>query len=145
MVVYDLKCEQGHGFEGWFDSLEGFEAQQANGSVACPICASTTVLRQLAAPRLNVAKHSAPARTAVAMSHNVSPEVMWRKMMAYLRNHTEDVGREFPEEARKIHYGEAEARSIRGSASQQEVAELSDEGIDVLPLPQFPILPDKLQ
>jgi hypothetical protein len=145
MVVYDLKCEQDHGFEGWFDSLEGFESQQANGSVSCPMCASTTILRRPAAPRLNVAKHSAPPRTAVAMSHNISPEVMWRKMMKYLRDHTEDVGREFPEEARKIHYGEIEARSIRGSASQQEVAELSDEGIDVLPLPQFPILPDKLQ
>lgn len=66
-------------------------------------------------------------------------------MMAYLRDHTVDVGNEFPEEARKIHYGEIEARSIRGSASQQEVAELSEEGIDVLPLPQFPVLPDKLQ
>ena len=145
MVVYDLKCEHDHVFEGWFDSLQGFEAQQANGRVSCPMCASTTVLRRPAAPRLNVAKHSAPSRTAVAMSHNMSPEVMWRKMMAYLRDHTEDVGREFPEEARKIYYGESEARSIRGSASQQEVAELSDEGIDVLPLPQFPILPDKLQ
>ena len=145
MVVYDLKCESGHAFEGWFDSLQGFETQQSKGSVSCPMCASTTILRRPAVPRLNVAKHSAPPRTAVAMSHNISPEVMWRKMMAYLRDHTVDVGNEFPEEARKIHYGEIEARSIRGSASQQEVAELSEEGIDVLPLPQFPVFPDKLQ
>ncbi len=145
MVVYDLKCENDHPFEGWFDSLEGFETQQAKGSVSCPLCASTTILRRPAVPRLNIAKHSTPARTSVAMSATLSPEAMWRKMMAYLRTHTEDVGAEFPEEARKMHYGESEARSIRGSASAQEVAELSDEGIDVLPLPQFPILPDKLQ
>ena len=145
MVVYDLMCEHDHSFEGWFDSFEGFEAQQAKGSVSCPLCASTTILRRPAAPRLNINKHSTPERSSVAMSPGMSPEAMWRKMMAYLRTHTEDVGTEFPEEARKIHYGESEARSIRGSASQQEVAELSDEGIDVLPLPHFPILPDKLQ
>lgn len=145
MVVYDLKCEQDHAFEGWFDSLEGFEAQQAKRRVECPLCASTSIIRRPAAPRLNVAKHSAPERRAVAMSHNMSPEVMWRKMITYLRTHTEDVGAAFPEEARKIHYGETEARSIRGNASRQDVAELSDEGIDVLPLPHFPVLPDKLQ
>ena len=145
MVVYDLTCEQDHAFEGWFDSLQGFEAQQVKGGVSCPLCASTTILRRPAAPRLNVAKHSAPARTSVAMSHNISTEAVWRKMMKYLRTHTEDVGSAFPEEARKIYYGEAKARSIRGSASQREVAELSDEGIDVLALPHFPLLPDKLQ
>ena len=145
MVVYDLTCEHDHAFEGWFDSLAGFEAQQSAGRVACPLCSSTTIVRRLAAPRLNIAKHSAPERSAVAMSPSMTPEAMWRKMMTYLRTHTEDVGAQFPEEARKIYYGEADPRSIRGSASQQEVAELNDEGIDVLPLPHFPILPDKLQ
>lgn len=145
MVVYNLCCEHDHAFEGWFDSLEGFELQQSNASIACPMCASTAIVRRPVAPRLNVSKHSASGRSAVAMSPSVTPEVMWRKMMTYLRQHTEDVGSQFPEEARKIYYGEAEARSIRGSASQQEVAELSDEGIDVLPLPHFPIIPDKLQ
>ena len=145
MVVYDLVCERDHAFEGWFDSLPGFEAQQLSGAVACPMCASTTIVRRPTAPRLNVSKHSAPERGTVAMSPTMTPEAMWRKMMTYLRTHTEDVGASFPEEARKIYYGEAEARSIRGNASKQEVAELNDEGIDVLPLPHFPIVPDKLQ
>ncbi len=145
MVVYNLSCEHDHAFEGWFDSLEGFESQQSGGNVVCPMCSSTSIVRRPVAPHLNVTKHSAPERSAVAMSPNMSAEAMWRKMMAYVRNHTENVGAQFPEEARKIYYGETEARSIRGNASQQEVAELSDEGIDVLPLPHFPILPDKLQ
>ncbi len=145
MVVYNLSCEHDHAFEGWFDSLEAFEGQQANGGLACPMCDSTTIVRRPVAPHLNVSKHSAPERSAVAMSPNMSAEAMWRKMMAYVRNHTEDVGSQFPEEARKIYYGETEARSIRGNASQQEVAELNEEGIDVLPLPHFPIVPDKLQ
>jgi hypothetical protein len=145
MVVYNLCCEHDHAFEGWFNSLEGFESQQSTGGVACPMCASTTVVRRPVAPRLSVTKHSAPERNAVAMSPSITPEAMWRKMMAYLRQHTEDVGSQFSEEARKIHYGETEARGIRGSASQQEVAELNEEGIDVLPLPLFPIVPDKLQ
>lgn len=145
MVVYNLSCEHDHAFEGWFDSLEGFDLQHSNGSLSCPMCGSATIARRPVAPHLNVTKHSVPERSAVAMSPNMSAEAMWRKMMAYVRNHTEDVGAQFPEEARKIYYGEAEARSIRGNASQQEVAELSDEGIDVLPLPHLPILPDKLQ
>jgi hypothetical protein len=79
------------------------------------------------------------------MTPNLSAEAMWRKALAYIRKHTEDVGAAFPEEARKIHYGETAVRNIRGQASAQDVAALSDEGIDVTPIPNLPPLPDKLQ
>ncbi len=79
------------------------------------------------------------------MTPKLSPEAMWRKVFAYIRNNTEDVGAAFPEEARKIHYGETAVRNIRGQASAQDVAALNDEGIEVLPIPGLPLLPDKLQ
>ena len=94
--------------------------------------------------RLNISKHSG-APTPVAMMPNTSPEAMWRKVLAYIRKNTENVGAAFPEEARKIHYGETAVRNIRGQASLQDVAALSDEGIEVTPIPNIPPLPDKLQ
>jgi hypothetical protein len=145
MVVYDLVCEHEHPFEGWFDSLIGFEAQQRKGQVSCPACGSITIVRRPAAPRLNIAKHSASATKQVAMTPHLSPEAIWRNVLAYLRKNTEDVGAAFPEEARKIYYGETAARNIRGQATAQDVAALSDEGIDVMPIPNLPSLPDKLQ
>lgn len=145
MVVYDLICERDHAFEGWFDSLAGFEAQQSQGLVSCPLCSSTTIVRRPAAPRLNISKHSTDVTTPVAMTPNLSPQIMWRKMLAYIRKNTEDVGAAFPEEARKIHYGETATRNIRGQASAQDVADLSDEGIEVTPIPNLPPSPDKLQ
>ncbi len=145
MVVYDLICDCAHVFEGWFASLETFEVQQENGLVACPMCSSTAILRRPAAPRINVSKHSAGATRPVAMMPNLSPEALWRKALAYIRKNSEDVGAAFPEEARKIHYGETTVRNIRGQASAQDVAALSDEGIEVTPIPNLPPLPDKLQ
>ncbi len=145
MVVYNLVCEHDHPFEGWFDSLDAFDAQQASGALSCPLCASVTVVRRPSAPYLNVRAQSAHEQTAVAVAHDVSPQVLMAKMMAYIKLNTDDVGRAFPEEARKIYYGEAEVRSIRGQASQAEVAELNEEGIDVLAIPGLPLLPDKLQ
>ncbi len=145
MVVYDLICERDHPFEGWFASLKGFEDQQGKGLVSCPLCNSTVIVRRPAAPRLNITKHSAGVTTPVAMTPNLSPEALWRNVLAYIRKNTEDVGAAFPEEARKIYYGETDVRNIRGQASAQDVAALRDEGIEVTPIPSLPVLPDKLQ
>lgn len=79
------------------------------------------------------------------MTPNLSPEALWRNVLAYIRKNTEDVGAAFPEEARKIYYGETDVRNIRGQASAQDVAALRDEGIEVTPIPNLPVLPDKLQ
>ena len=145
MVVYNLVCEHDHPFEGWFDSLAVFDLQQREGSLSCPTCGSVTVLRRPSAPYLNMKAQTTNEQTAVALPHNMTPEMMMAKMMAYIKHNTDDVGRAFPEEARKIYYGEAKARSIRGQASRAEVAELSEEGIDVLAIPGIPLLPGKMQ
>lgn len=146
MKVFNLACEHGHSFEGWFASHEAFDAQQSKGLVACPFCESKTISRQLSAPRLNLsgATRERPAesessiqlRTEQAIS--VSPAQMWDMMRTFIAK-TEDVGSQFAEEARKMHYGEAPERGIRGQASREERDALREEGIETyaLPLPAF--------
>ena len=149
MKVLDLQCPHGHRFEGWFASVDDFESQLSRKLVECPICAATEVSRLPSAPRLNLSgATSAPndaARRASAAQGQASgaavPERM-REMeaqaMRALREvigKTENVGERFAEEARRIHYNEAPARSIRGVATPEDARSLVEEGIDVLPLP----------
>lgn len=136
MIVFDLRCGQGHGFEGWFDSGEAFDRQVGNGLVRCPVCDTSEVTR-LPSARVSVRKGgeaSAPATTQAAAG--LPPELLAKLRDAVRR--TEDVGRRFPEEARKIHYEEVPHRAIRGEATADEARELADEGIDFAPIP--PIL-----
>ena len=130
MKVLDLQCSHHHSFEGWFASQDDFENQLARGLVACPLCADTTITKKLSAPRLNL---SAPQEAA-----NVEPAQLEAALMKAVRQvvaNTEDVGDSFPEEARKMHYGEAAARNIRGQATPEQTEALIDEGIAVIPLP----------
>jgi len=130
MKVLDLQCSHHHSFEGWFASQDDFESQLARGLVACPLCADTTIIKKLSAPRLNL---SAPQEAA-----NVEPAQLEAALMKAVRQvvaNTEDVGDSFPEEARKMHYGEAAARNIRGQATPEQTEALIDEGIAVIPLP----------
>lgn len=170
MKVFDLRCGQEHGFEGWFGSEDDYVSQQARGLVACPVCGDTTVVRTPSAPRLNLS--GATARSSAARSTGerdgrggasggaggagnagsggagqgvpqaaearAQLQAIWMKAVRHVMANTEDVGGNFAEEARKIHYNEAPERSIRGTASREETEALADEGIDVLPLP----LPD---
>lgn len=130
MKVLDLQCSHHHSFEGWFASQDDFENQLARGLVACPMCADTTITKKLSAPRLNL---SAPQEAA-----NVEPAQLEAALMKAVRHvvaNTEDVGDSFPEEARKMHYGETAARNIRGQATPEQTEALIDEGIAVVPLP----------
>ena len=130
MKVLDLQCSHHHSFEGWFASQDDFENQLARGLVACPLCADTTITKKLSAPRLNL---SAPQEAA-----NVEPAQLEAALMKAVRQvvaNTEDVGNSFPEEARKMHYGETAARNIRGQATPEQTEALIDEGIAVVPLP----------
>ena len=147
MIVYDLTCSAGHAFEGWFDSGDEFTRQKEAGLVACPVCDGTDVERLPAAKvRVTKAQPPAPASSPTSSSASppatrdaiagISPELL-AKLREVVRN-TEDVGERFPEEARKIHYEEAPARSIRGQASREEALALTEEGIDFSQLP--PIL-----
>jgi hypothetical protein len=136
MIVFDLSCNNGHRFEGWFQSSDAFDAQCAEGLVSCPFCASREIRRVPSAIHLAKAAEAAPppARAAVADARG-GPFNDFRKLVAAIVANSEDVGAEFASEARKIHYLEAPERSIRGQASEKEYKALREEGIEVLRLP----------
>ena len=140
MIIFDLRCVNGHGFEGWFASSEEFTRQQEMQLVRCPICDVARVER-LPSARVHVKKSAATMDQPVvkdAPQEAIAgfPADLVAKLRDILRN-TEDVGEKFPDEARKIHYEEIPARAIRGKASREEAQALTDEGIEFSPLPPF--------
>jgi len=145
MKVLDLRCAHGHGFEGWFASEEDFLRQHEQGLVECPLCGDKTVSRLPSAPRLNFGapaprEAAAPAPPAAPPGQAVILQSLWVEAVKHVMARTEDVGERFPEEARRIHYGEAESRGIRGQATAEQRAALEDEGIEVTALPIPPAL-----
>ena len=152
MLVLNLSCTHGHGFEGWFGSGDDYDSQQQRQLLSCPICGDGKINRLPSAPHLNVSHlrggarppehQQAPAAagvpaTAAAPALPVNDQAQWLQAVAHVIKHTEDVGDQFAEEARRIHYGETEVRGIRGVATADDTAALLDEGIEVarLPLP----------
>lgn len=141
MKVLDLRCANGHRFEGWFESDDDFMAQNGAGLIDCPLCADKLITRMPSAPRLKLSAPAAePAPAAAA-----DLQAAWLKAVRHVMANTEDVGERFAEEARRIHYGEAEERGIRGQATREDRQALQDEGIDVHPLPIPSALKDTLQ
>jgi hypothetical protein len=158
MIRYNLVCGRRHEFESWFANSAAYEKQAKRGLVACPVCGSTKVEKAIMAPRLARADQpidvpEAPAAPAPAPAAPTPPtpvamispqERELRSKLKELRDHltknAENVGRKFPETARKMHYGELEHRSIYGEASPQEAKDLHEEGIEFHPLP---VLPDE--
>jgi hypothetical protein len=149
MKVLDLQCVHRHSFEGWFASEDDFQGQLARGQVECPLCGDIGISKMLSAPRLNLGAPQPPSAPAqnqqVVNLHYASLQAAWMKMVRHVMANTEDVGERFPEEARKIHYGETEERGIRGQASREETEALMEEGIGVLPLPIPNALKETLQ
>lgn len=168
MKVLDLACAEGHGFEGWFASEDDFLAQNGAGSIACPVCGDAAIVRRPSAPRIALRRGSAPAAAAgprvdagdpaavqatsagspVAAPPGAMPPAalvalqgQFLRAVRHVLANTEDVGPRFAEEARRIHYGEAEERGIRGQATPKEAEALRDEGIEVMALP----MPDALK
>jgi hypothetical protein len=155
MIRYALACDAGHEFESWFPSSEAYDAQFARGLVSCPVCNSPQVEKQIMRPSV-ARKDKPPAPPAVAgpteppvseapaqsMALLSEQEREIRAMLRAVREHVlqnaENVGQRFPDEARKMHYGEIEHRSIYGAASPMEAKELLEEGIEVHPLPVVP-------
>jgi hypothetical protein len=142
MKVLDLRCANGHRFEGWFASDDDYRSQRERGLVECPMCAERAVERMPSAPRLNVTnlRQDAPAPAAAADDGQARLQAAWLQAMRHVVENTEDVGDRFPEEARRIHYGEVEQRGIRGQASREDADALRDEGIEVAVLPLPPAL-----
>ena len=140
MKVLDLQCPHGHRFECWFASTDDFEAQLSRKLVECPVCGATEVSRMPSAPRLNL---SGATQTRPAESHALQAQVM--RALREVLEKTENVGERFAEEARRIHYNEAPARSIRGVTTPEDAQALVEEGIDVMPLPIPAALKEPLQ
>lgn len=140
MKVLDLQCSQQHRFEGWFASEDEFQRQLQSELLECPLCGTTRVSKCLSAPRLNLSSARTaspdPSESVVAPASEPGVHAQWIRSLRQLVANTEDVGEKFPEEARRIHYGEAKDRSIRGQASAAETRELLEEGITILPLPK---------
>lgn len=130
MKVLDLRCSNGHGFEGWFGSEEEFLAQNGRTAIECPLCGDRVIKRLPSAPRLNLGA-AEPAQAPAA----ADPQAGWLQAVHHLLANTEDVGERFPEEARRIHYGEVDPRGIRGQASERERESLRDEGIEIASVP----------
>lgn len=147
MKVFNLCCELDHAFEGWFASHAEFDRQRDAGLIECPLCGSQAVQKLPSAPRLNLsgALEPVPVREPVAMPNEAAMRAMLAQMARHIVANTEDVGEQFPEEARRIHYEEVPKRSIRGLASRDEAAALEDEGIDVMSLPFADLLKNSLQ
>jgi hypothetical protein len=153
VIVYSLHCGKGHAFEGWFASMAAFDDQKAGGKLLCPVCNSRRIVKAPMAPSLSSSVGEGkrtilptPAEPAVvpaeapAPAHAIPHEMRkMRQFMTglrkYIQENAEYVGPKFSEEARKIHYGDAEERHIYGEASLEEAADLVEEGIDVAPLP----------
>lgn len=157
MILYNLVCDKRHEFESWFPSSAAYDKQAKRGLVSCPQCGSAKVEKAIMAPRLARKDKSTPIVAPVEESAAPAPETPptpvammspqekeFRTKLKELRDHltsnADNVGKKFPEEARKMHYGETEHRSIYGEASAEDAKELREEGIEFHPLP---VLPDE--
>lgn len=135
MKVLNLRCANGHGFEGWFGSEDDFLDQNGRGLVECPLCADRVIARLPSAPRLNLSGARAQPDAPSPVAAEPDLHALWLRAVRHAVANTEDVGERFAQEARKIHYGEAPERGIRGMASPQERIALHEEGIEVMSLP----------
>lgn len=143
MIHYDLICDKGHAFDGWFSNSAAYDAQAAKGLVSCTHCGSVKVEKQLMAPGIPVKSNRKDSSPKKMVSGPVDPRLaamieMVREMRKHVEENAEYVGERFAEEARKIHYEEAEHRGIYGEASPDEAKALIEEGIAVHPLPRLP-------
>jgi len=143
MIVYRLRCKNDHEFEGWFKSSKAYDSQSKSGSLECPTCATTNVTKAIMAPNIATKGESKllPAKkegSVIKDTDGAAFAKMAGAISDYVEKNFDYVGENFPEEARRIHYGEADERGIYGEASSDETRALIDEGIDIAPLPGLP-------
>jgi hypothetical protein len=143
MIRYDLICDKGHEFDGWFSDSASYDKQAKRGFVECSHCGSNKVQKQLMAPNVGAKSNRKSVPTQQMVAGPVDPRMqammaMVREVRAHVEKNAENVGDKFAEEARKIHFGESEERGIYGNATRDEARELIEEGIAVHPLPRLP-------
>ncbi|WP_137132127.1 DUF1178 family protein [Rhizobium sp. FY34] len=138
MIRYALICDNAHAFEGWFSTSDDFDRQIESGFLTCPTCGSSAISKGLMAPSVSTARRKEELNQVAMDAARQAAIAKLKDAVAEIKASAEDVGERFPEEARKIHYGEADARGIFGKASLAEVHDLIDEGIGIAPLPVLP-------
>jgi hypothetical protein len=156
MIRYNLRCERDHAFESWFQSSSAYESQEKRKLVNCPVCGSVKVERAIMAPRIVSKKGrdkaepvavaattpstdlTAPASTPLLMAQERELRAKLKELRDHIVKNADNVGERFPNEARKMHYGDIDHRPIYGEASPDEARSLIDEGIEVSPLPVLP-------
>ena len=157
MIHYNLRCKKGHAFESWFQSSSAYEAQEKRKLVNCPVCGSTKVERAIMAPQIVSKKGRDPkpsdqlpvpaaaaevippsSPTPLLMAQEVGLRAKLRELRDHIVKNADNVGEKFPNEARKMHYGDIEHRPIYGDASPDEAKALIEEGVEVMPLPALP-------
>jgi hypothetical protein len=153
MIRYNLRCDRGHAFESWFQSSSAYESQEKRKLVSCPACGSTKVERAIMAPQIVSKKGkggealspaaaptevAAPASTPLMMAQERELRAKLKELRDHIVRNADNVGERFPNEARKMHYGDIEHRPIYGEASPDEARSLIDEGVEVSPLPVLP-------
>ncbi len=136
MIHYDLICDKEHRFEGWFSNSAAFDDQLAAGKLSCPECSSSKITKAVMAPNIAAKTNTRNGRlSAKAAVGKLEMRKFLRQVRAHVEQNADHVGEKFPEEARKIHYGEREAANIYGDATQDEVKELREEGIEIAAIP----------
>ncbi|MBX4876730.1 DUF1178 family protein [Rhizobium bangladeshense] len=138
MIRYSLTCDNAHEFEGWFSESADFDRQVASGFLTCPVCHSAAVSKLLMAPSVSTARKKDERQTLAMDAMRREALQKLKEAVAAVKANSEDVGTKFPEEARKIHYGEADARGIIGQATVDEAQALVDEGIEIAAIPVLP-------
>ena len=154
MIHYNLRCDKGHAFESWFQSSSAYESQEKRKLVNCPACGSAKVERAIMAPQIvskkgrdietpapaaaPAAEVTAPGSTPLLMAQERELRAKLRELRDHIVKNADNVGERFPNEARKMHYGDIEHRPIYGEASPEEARSLIDEGVEVSPLPVLP-------
>ena len=137
MIRFSLSCDQEHDFEAWFRNNDDFDRQKKRGLVECPACGSHRIEKALMAPAVSTGRRQ--DRIALAMSAEQRQAMAQMKALSEkIRENAENVGPKFAEEARKIHFGETEARGIYGEATQEEARGLAEDGVGFMPIPVFP-------
>jgi hypothetical protein len=138
LIKYTLSCDNGHSFDGWFSSSADFDRQAELGLVSCPACGSVSVAKELMTPSVSTSRKKDEAKVLMMDQARKEAVAKIRELVTAIRENSDDVGEKFPEEARKIHYGEAEQRGLIGKATADEARALLEEGIEIAPLPVLP-------
>jgi len=138
VISFNLRCSNGHEFEGWFSNSSDFDAQAARGLVECPYCGDKSVEKGLMAPAIATSPERDGKVSLVLDQERREAVAQLRALINRIRETSEDVGDRFAEEARKIHYGEAEERGIHGRATVMDMRSLAEEGIPFMALPALP-------